>query len=121
MQTPSTWTAASRDELWNKRRALLADHHVYLSPLYLEKKTQITSDVVAFKLLVSSEGESDVDVTRGLIRTVFWGGVSRSARPETVFKPSGREPVARVTARGRGGGVSMIYKWVGTDGAWRDG
>lgn len=67
MQTPSSRTAASRDDLWNKRRALLADHRVYLSLLYLQKENQITSDMVAFKLLVSSEGKSDVDVTRGLI------------------------------------------------------
>lgn len=40
---------------------------------------------------------------RGVIRTPVRGGVSRSAREETAFKQRGRELVARVAERGRGG------------------
>lgn len=48
----------------------------------------------------SANGE---DVTGGLIRTLFRGGVSRSARGESVFKTGRARARQRVAERRRGG------------------
>lgn len=82
---PSEATGVSRSS---------ADHQVYLSPLRLRREhVQLHPSFMRLKPGGGGDrrtAESDVDVTGGLIRALFRGGVSRSARAETAFKPGGR-------------------------------